>query len=173
MSTPSNDLDPGDPDNDFLTFNFSGDIAFSDIVGLTLDNAGPNQDGVLPDDIDDAVVSAFVDIYNLSEVPFSCRTVAFACIDENSPRIEDVLDDLGDTVNIVNFEYGINEVVPHSQGGPILCPFNNITDGFVRFEFDDEDLNNGGRFILFVGLNNGNGRGTLDTHWRQNGAGNN
>ena len=65
---------------------------------------------------------------------------------------------------MASFEYGINNAIPHSKGGELLCPGNNIAEGFV-------DLNqipvNGSEFttnfLAYVGLNNGNGRGSMDS----------
>lgn len=167
MSTPGDDETPLPQDRRILTFNYSGGVTLSDIVGLTLDDAGPANNGVSVDDLNDAVVLADVDIFNLDEVPFSCRNVIFACVDENSPRISEILEDL-EGASVVNFEYGINEAIPSSKGAPLLCPNNVIDEGVVRLTLLDEDLDDGGRFVLFIGLNNGNGRGTMDTHWRQN-----
>jgi len=167
LTTPGDDVPPRGMDRRLLTFNFSGDITLSDVVGLTLDNAGPDNNGVSVDDLNDAVVLADVDLFNLDEVPFSCRNVIFACVDENSPRISEILGDIGGA-SVVNFEYGVNEAIPSSKGAPLLCPSNVVDEGFVRLTLLDEELDLGGRFVLFVGLNNGNGRGTMDTHWRQN-----
>ena len=167
LTTPGDDVPPLRQDRRLLTFNFSGDVTLSDIVGLTLDDAGPANNGVSVDDLNDAVVLADVDLFNLDEVPFSCRNVIFACVDEDSPRVSEILEAL-EGASVVNFEYGINEAIPSSKGAPLLCPSNVIDEGIVRLTLLDEELDDGGRFVLFIGLNNGNGRGTMDTHWRQN-----
>ena len=167
MTTPEQIQFPIPRDARFLTFNYNSDANFSDIVGLTLDDAGPANNGVTVDDLQDAVILADVDIYDLNEIAFSCRNVIFACVDENNPRVNEILENL-EGASVVNFEYGINEAVPHSKNAPLLCPSNVISEGFVRMTILDDELDDGGRFVLFVGLNSGNGRGTIDTHWRQN-----
>jgi len=167
MSTPEDARPPLPNAARFLTFNYNTDNSLSDIVGLTLDDAGPANNGVSVDDLQDAVILADVDLFDLNEVPFSCRNVIFACVDENNPRINEILEDV-EGASVVNFEYGINESVPSSKDAPLLCPNNIIDEGIVRLTILDSELGGGGRFVLFVGLNNGNGRGSLDTHWRQN-----
>ena len=37
-----------------------------------------------------------------------------------------------ESVNVARFEYGINEAVPHSRSGELLCPDNVIYEGIVR-----------------------------------------
>ena len=167
LTTPEEDNPPLPVPSRVLTFNYNSDNVLSDIVGLTLDDAGPANNGVSVDDLQDAVILADVDLFDLNEVPFSCRNVIFACVDENNPRINEILEDIGGA-SIVNFEYGINESIPSSKNAPLLCPSNIISEGFVRLTILDSELSGGGRFVLFVGLNNGNGRGTMDSHWRQN-----
>ena len=167
MTTPEQDIFPLPVPSRVLTFNYNQENSLSDIIGLTLDDAGPANNGVTVDDLQDAVILADVDIYDLNEVPFSCRNVVFACVDENSLRIPEILEDIGGA-SVVNFEYGINEAIPSSKDAPLLCPNNVISEGFVRMTILDSELSGGGRFVLFVGLNNGNGRGTMDSHWRQN-----
>ena len=110
----------------------------------------------------------------------------FACINEDNPRYEDLLAsaaenifDNGIAVNVAGLEYGINEAFPHSKGGPLLCPQNNIPEGSVRLRVEDffgelpGNINDtifgfldGDEFFTgFVGLNNGNGRGSMDAIW--------
>lgn len=85
-----------------------------------------------------------VDIYDLNEVPLSCRDVAFACVQPDSPFVDEILaydgGNGGELVgtngsNIASFEYGINESIPHSRNGELLCPGNVIGDGFVGLNF--------------------------------------
>jgi len=118
-----------------------------------------------------------VDIVNNNEVLFSCRDVIYSCVDEDNPLLEELLSIAG-TASVASFEYGINNAIPHSIGGELLCPGNTITEGSVLLraeaypntvEFEDlfESLN---AFIApffagYVGLNNGNGRGSFDSFW--------
>ena len=156
-------------DEDVLTFNYNTEsgIILSDIVGMQFDNAGDTSPPaeVFAADIVNIWMSFDIDIYNLNEVPFSCRNVIFACTDQNNQLLEALLEESGDA-SVASFEYGINEAIPHSKGAPLLCPNNVISEGFVRMSFidngpeTDDDV-----FVAFAGLNNGNGRGTMDTIW--------
>ena len=56
----------------------------------------------------------------------------------------------------------MNETIPHSRGGELLCPGNTISEGIVSL---NQEGNNGDTGGFFIGLNNGNGRGTIDTIW--------
>jgi len=73
------------------------------------------------------------------------------------------LEDLG--LSVARFEYGINEAIPHSKGGELLCPGNNISDGIVRL---NPENSNSDVFTGYVGLNSGNGRGSMDSFWSKN-----
>ena len=116
-----------------------------------------------------------MDIYNLNEVPFSCRNVVFACTDQENPLLDELLeevaegDDDDDGASVASLEYGINDAIPHSKNGELLCPNNIISEGFVRIQnlaFGDfESVFDNRRFILYIGLNNGDGRGSMDSIW--------
>ncbi len=68
--------------------------------------------------------------------------------------------------SVASFEYGINNAIPHSRGGELLCPGNTISDGFVTLDFINAGkINN---FVGFIGLNTGNGRGSMDSFWYKN-----
>ncbi len=181
-----------------LTFNFNqfGGVNLSDVVGIAFEQAGPgcNLDEaeinpecleppfpapteVVATQILDINITFDVDIIDLNENTFSCRDVMFACINEDHPRYEELLAfvaEEGVAVNVAGFEYGINEVIPHSKGSPLLCPGNNIPEGTVRLKVEDlfGELPARGQFLDgdeffsgFVGLNNGNGRGSMDAIW--------
>lgn len=159
----------------FYTFNFNqqGGVSLSDVMGITLYynripapffqewTALPVQEIFSPFDID---------IYDLNEVPFSCRDVLFSCVDEDNPLLEELLSNGG--ASVASFEYGINNAIPHSKGGELLCPGNNITDGFVVLRPEDipdgDVFNIGPYFFGYVGLNNGNGRGSFESFWVPN-----
>ena len=147
------------------TFNFSADgqVTLSDIVGIALDDTGDFFVEVVASDVVNVNMSLNVDIYNVNEVQFSCRNVIFSCVDQDNPRIEEILESVQDA-NVVSFEYGINNVIPHSRGDELLCPGNNITEGIVRFNCWNI---NSDIFIGYVGLNNGNGRASMDAFWTQ------
>ena len=112
-----------------------------------------------------------------NETIFSCRDIIYSCVDEDNPLLEELLSIAG-TANVASFEYGINETIPHSKGGELLCPGNNISEGTVLLraepypdtvEFDDLLASIGSVdppiFAGYIGLNNGNGRGSFDSFW--------
>ncbi len=174
---------PEDNNQIFYSFNFNqqGGVSLADVVGITLFAIDFPQFEIeyvaLPVQ---GIFSPFdVDIYDLNEVPFSCRDVLFSCVDENNPLLEEVLTIAG-TANVASFEYGINNAIPHSKGGELLCPGNTITDGTVILRPEAYPFNNQAFvdiieslepteplpfFVGFVGLNNGNGRGSMDAFW--------
>jgi len=103
-----------------------------------------------------------------NEVPFSCRNVIFACTDQNNPLLDalfEAVSDDGGSGSVASFEYGINEAIPSAKGAPLLCPNNVINEGFVRLDDIEHEGNNEYAFVLYVGLNNGNGRGSMDSLW--------
>ncbi len=171
----------------FYSFNFNqqGGVSLADVFGITLFPIEFPQFNIewvaLP--VQGIFAPFDIDIYDLNEVPFSCRDVLFSCVDENNPLLEEVLTIAG-TANVASFEYGINNAIPHSKGGELLCPGNIITDGTVILrpeqypgtEAFNNIINNLNRvselpfFLGFVGLNNGNGRGSMDSFWVVNGV---
>ena len=94
--------------------------------------------------------------------------MVFACTDQNNPLLDELLATAG--VNVASFEYGINEAIPHSKGGEPLCPGNTINEGTVvltpELQVNNSESNNA--FFIFVGLNNGGGRGSFDSFWQTN-----
>jgi len=168
-----NDQSGGDLD-DFATFNFNTEsgVTLSDIIGIPFDDDGPQDDlEVLIANVLDVWVNLDVNIYDLNENVFSCRNVVFACVNENHPQLEQLLEEVSDeggSSSVASFEYGINEAIPHSKGGELLCPGNQISDGFVRLEYLEDGGDTDSDGIYFIGLNNGNGRGSMDSMWFQN-----
>jgi len=175
----------GDDDNDsvFYSFNFNdqSDINLSDVVGITLFNV--DDPTFFTEWIAEPVQAIFspfdIDIVDNNETIFSCRDNIYSCVDKDNPLLEELLSIAG-TANVASFEYGINNAIPHSKGGELLCPGNTISEGTVilRPEIypDTDEFNQlvdqtGANFIVFVGyvgLNNGNGRGTMDSFWTPN-----
>ncbi len=148
------------------TFNFNSQsgVILSDIINIVLANVGGGFVEVV-NDIIHQYIAYDVDICDLNENAFSCRNVISSCIDQDNPRLEELLETVGES-SVASFEWGINEAIPHTKGGELLCPGNTISEGFVRLEYitdGDADSNFG-----FVGLNNGNGRGSMDAWWGQN-----
>ena len=159
---------PQDASEDVFTFNFNtlGGVTLSDVVGIQFDNIGdPDPPAeVFAADIVNIWTSFDIDIYDLNEVPFSCRNVIFACTDQENPLLPALLEEAGDA-SVASYEYGINEAIPSTKGAPLLCPNNVISDGFVRMSLIDNGDDTDSYFILYVGLNNGNGRGSMDSLW--------
>lgn len=170
-----------------LSFNFNqfGGANQSDVIGIAFERGGPGHVEVLATNFEAVNVIFDVDITDNRENQFSCRDVMFACINEDNPKYNDLLSAVSDNiliaevaVNVAGLEYGINDAFPHSQGGPVLCPQNNITEGTVRLRVEDffgevpGNLSDGvlGPFLdgdeffaAYVGLNNGSGRGSMDS----------
>jgi hypothetical protein len=151
---------------DLLTFNYNteGNITHADILGIPFTFQDTE---VIVADITNVFIPVDIDIYNLDEVPFSCRNVIFACSDSDNPLNEALLEQAG-VASVASFEYGINNAIPHSKGGELLCPGNNISDGIVTMSVIPDTGFNVLNFIVFAGLNNGNGRGSLDSIWYRN-----
>ena len=148
--------DENQPSPEWWAFNFStqAGVVLSDVIFLNVDSLTNDPPEANPLDAN----STFdIDIYDNAENPFSCRDVNFACIDQNSPLLEQLLEE--SEVNVAAFEYGINNAIPHSRGGELLCPGNTITEGWVVM---DRENDNGNSVGGLVGLNNGNGRGSMD-----------
>jgi len=155
-----------------VSFNYNSEngVILSDVFGIAFsstDDVGPEEATL--DNVLGTFVAVDVDIINNNEVLFSCRDVVFSCVDENNPLNEEILalassnvSEARSSASVVRYEYGINNVVPNSKGGELLCPGNTIPEGHVilTLESAGEDTDS---FFGYVGLNNGNGRGSMDS----------
>lgn len=156
-----------------FNFNVENGIGLSDVVGIPINFAGFLDSEPDVSNPVSTFIAVDVDIINNTENLFSCRDVVFACIDENSPLQEEVLAAAsGDTLtrssaSVARYEYGINEAIPHSKGGELLCPGNNINEGIVNLTLENfsSDLSGLEFFGMagYIGLNNGNGRGSMES----------
>lgn len=153
------------------TFNFNKDqgITFSEIIGLTFrgDPQFPVVEFVADNFASNQYLLFDINIVNENEDLFSCRNVIFACIDEDNPRQEELLSLVGNS-SIARFEYGVNEALPHTKGGEVLCPGNNIEKGIVTLSTIEQPVELGvpsASFIGYAAFNNGNKRGTIDSFW--------
>ena len=163
----------GDNGYYIINFNQEGNVVLSDVVGISIGELSSSEDGVDLANITENFTVIDVDIFDNNEVPFSCRNIIFSCIDEDNIQTEELLEaaaDEGYSASVASLEYGINETIPHSRGGELLCPSNVIGEGFalltVLFQFDGDP---GDPFFAgYVGLNNGNGRGSMDSFWTPN-----
>ena len=176
---PDTDID-GNPFGEFGTFNFnsSNGVVLSDIVTI---NTGRRNDTNQTTQLTNPPrwTTLDVNIYDLNEVVFSCRKIIATCINKNSPLYEGLLEEAanqgGDcsgglcAASVADFEYGINNAIPHSKGGELLCPGNIISDGIVRLEGIGHSSGNEDEVVIYVGFNNGNGRGSMDSYFNANG----
>lgn len=153
-----------------FNFNTEGGVTLSDVIGIVYDL----DDGeIVAANLSDNYVALDVDIFNENEVPFSCRNVVFACTDQDNPLLEDLLETVnnsccGASSNVASFEYGINNAIPHTKDGELLCPGNIISDGIVTLDRFPAGEGLDRTLIGYVGLNNGNGRGSMDSFWHEN-----
>jgi len=174
----------------FYSFNFNQEegVTFSDVIGITtqmLFNPALSPVGQFTDsqDVANIFYPVDVDIVDNSENIFSCRNVIFSCVNKEHPRLEELLTNAG-SANVASFEYGINEAIPHSKGGELLCPGNTINEGTVKLNPllipEDVIIRNSAKqfsgwplpfFYGFIGLNNGDGRGSFDSFWVTNCSG--
>ena len=110
-----------------------------------------------------------IDLFDLNENIFSCRDVIISCVNENSTLLDQLIETANEDANgsatVASAEYGINDAIPHSKGGELLCPGNNISQGIVRMENLASEADDPDDFALWIGLNNGNGRGSMESLW--------
>ena len=181
LETRPSDDDTLFPDDNVYTFNFNqeGGVSLSDIVGIYMiqDFTGQVEEWN-PTNFTNTFVVMDVDIFDNNEVPLSCRDIIFSCIEPENPLVDDlfavnsdgpgVIFDGTNGASVASFEYGINNTIPHSKGSELLCPGNVIGEGIVRLQVQGVAYPPvQTRFFLtaYVGLNNGNGRGSMDAFW--------
>jgi len=153
----------------FFNFNKNEDVKLSDILII---NFPINQSNKF--DASGILNSWFqfdVDIIDENETLFSCRDVVSACVDNDNPLLDALLELTG--TGVASFDYGINNAIPHSRDGELLCPGNIIEEGLVSLRVESSpfniNLNVGVQELFgFVGLNNGNDRGSFDSWWATN-----
>jgi len=161
-------------DDRWANFNTLAGVTLSDVVIIVTDDDNSfssSNPSVEASNILDAWKLYEVDIYDLNENVFSCRNVMAACVTQDHPLYQELLEEPGDddddsAANVASFEYGINDAIPHSKGGEVLCPGNTISEGFINI---DQITNDGDLSAIFIGLNNGNGRGSMDSWWSSSG----
>ncbi len=152
---------------DPVTFNFNSEagVTLSDVIGIPLDDLGEFElpAEVFAADVTNIWLSFDVNILDNIENIFSCRDITFACVNDQNPLLEELL--AASQTSVASFEYGINNAIPHSKGGELLCPGNTISEGVVTLTNIDVGFESQPTYFIFVGLNNGNGRGSLDVIW--------
>jgi hypothetical protein len=161
----SNAASYNDSDDTFAySFNFN-DIdgtAFSDVVGIFVQNAGGGYPEVIAQGHQGSLVKFDPTIFNDTEKDFSCPNVVFTCIPSDGDQVPFIIDDEGD-VSVVGFDLGINDELVNSKGEPSICN-GSLSTGFVAMNIIDIDDDAGdGYFVGYIGLNNGDGTGSMDT----------
>jgi len=151
-----------------FNFNKAANVTLSDIVIVNYPTPEQGDNSFDASGITTSFFLFDVDIFDNNEALFSCRDIVSACVDEDNPRLQELLEVSGGSV--ASFEYGINNAIPHSKGGELLCPGNTINEGFVSLTVKTSAFglppDNLAQFVFgFIGLNNGNGRGSMDTWW--------
>lgn len=128
-----------------FTFNFNsiGNVGWSDVIGITVDDITSGEVTATGSSI-----TFDTTLYNNNEVEFSCSDTTFACA-------------------AGTFEYGINDAIPSSRDGGVTCGSNVIPEGLVNFNFIT--ASNLEAFAGYIGLNNGNGRGSMDSFHQEMG----
>ena len=148
----------------FFNYNSENGVILSDVFGIPVGLRSNNgRIEAAFDELPNTFLAADIDIVDENEVLFSCRDIIFACVDENSPFLDEIIqlaNDQGSSASVASYEYGINNTIPNSKGGELLCPGNVISGGIVILR--SEAFGDGTQFAGYVGLNNGNGRGSMD-----------
>jgi len=146
---------------------------------LLIQDDGPTGSEWTASDILNRFLVADVDIINNNEVLLSCRDVIFACVKPDDAIVDELFavtsgdGDFEGTngASVASFEYGINNTIPHSKDGELLCPGNVIDEGILNLTIQGltgTSPDNNITFPAFIGLNNGNGRGSMDSLWQSN-----
>jgi hypothetical protein len=140
-------IDFGIDGDGVYTFNFSNASA-SDVIGVLVDQVGPGFLKVLADN---GNITFDVNQFNVAERRISCSSFTFAC----NPVLG-------------FFDVGINDVLPAAKGGPVMCNGSSEPDGFVRLVILSEGLPGSASdiFVGFIGLNGGDGTGSMDSWWQ-------
>ena len=164
------------PFTDGYTFNFNtvDGADLSDVVGIVLEGVNVDDN---PADIDLFDQQIWVEfdplIFNAGETGFSCSFAAFACTPSDGLLAElilaDIVGDGGTPPAVIGFDLGINDHFLNSRGEPSICSGSNDV-GFVLIEAVDEGNavdDDDGSFVGFIGLNNGDGTGSMDSWWAE------
>jgi len=80
-----------------VTFNFNtkSGITLSDVVGINYTKGDDDDDGeIAVADILDINTGWSVDIFNNNEIAQSCRNIIFACVDQDNPLLEELLEEV-------------------------------------------------------------------------------
>lgn len=156
---------------DFDVLNTDGIINFSsangnnlsDLVGITFVSISDDTVYASP-----GVIATFgrplnsVLIYNEEENGTSCSSTSFSCAETQIDKAIDnsLPNSLGDNNRICG-----TSTLAANNAGWLSLPFTGFTctDGFVGTDTDDCDYHPS--FVGFIGLNNGDGTGSMDSWW--------
>lgn len=135
-----------------LNFNNVDGANQADIVGFAYRDIEPNGTVINMDE----GINFDVFVYDLNEEPLSCDNKNFAC------------------GNVMN--YGVNDDYGASRGNDVLCEGGGLADprgGYISLENATHNVPLGGDpysvylnfdvFVGYVGINNGNGTGSMDS----------
>jgi len=159
------------PITDLYSFNFNNvdGTNQSDVIGIAVSGAGTGAVSA-----GGAVAAIFggdpefpILIFNDEEVPADCDVAVFVCGEPNQFLIDTIELEIGNVpLDSINFEFGISSAYPNSQGAPANLCVAAPTTGWVSLPLtaivgEEEPL----FFVGFIGLNNGDGTGSMDTWW--------
>jgi hypothetical protein len=141
--TNSAGIDEGFFGFSFYTINFNNlnGANASDVVGVLVTQVGP---GFIEVVAQGTGVTFDANIFDADENVISCGNFTFRC-------------------NSSQFDVGINDAYPATKGGPEICNGNTDTVGFLSLDTFGIFP---GIFVGFVGLNNGDGTGSMDSWWQ-------
>ncbi len=144
------------------TFEFNnGDAAsLADVVGIAVAQAGVGQTNVTALSQLDVNALFEVTLVDENENEISCGKTVFACLKPSDAVAQAVLSATG--ASNIGFDFGINQSIPASRGEEDTLCLGSDPRGVLRLE----PLGVGGNFFVgFIGLNNGNGTGSMES-WR-------
>ena len=149
-----------------FNFNDVEGTSASDVVGIFVQGAGGGQSEVVAGPTEDILIELDPTLFNDAEKAFSCPEVAFACTPSDGAIVPFIIED--DEVSTVGFDLGINNNLVNSRGEPSICG-GSLDTGWVNMEITDIDTDcdlDGCEeefFVGFIGLNNEDGTGSMDT----------
>lgn len=140
-------------------FNTVDGAKYTDIVGYSFFYTLEGEETFLTAQNFDEGFNFNIFVYDMNEDPLSCDNRNFAC------------------GNVMH--YGLNEDYMPSRGENLLCPGGGLADpngGFILFDSpttgrevfgnNDGDGDELVQFVGLIGINNGNGTGSLD-YWNE------
>lgn len=152
-----------DSSNSVINFSAANGNSLSDLVGITFVDISSDTVYASP-----GVIASFgnpnneVLIYDQVEFDTSCSSTSFSC---QSTQIDKAIDNsLPNSLGQNNRICGTN-VLDSNNAGWLDLPFNGFicTDAFVG---DEGECTQDPSFVGFIGLNNGDGTGSMDSWWQ-------